>query len=138
MFTEYKEEDLQLMIKKAYFTKLGNDVIYMQKSLNDMQKSLDDCHQKIKELTDINSKLVKQLNSIQSSNEYNLGKSIGKYIKDEIRSNSKNIHNIIAEDIKNNLSVNVDSKYEPYSGQTEHYHETNVMWNGETIDSIVR
>lgn len=29
MFTEYKEEDLKLMIKKAYLSKFGNDVIDM-------------------------------------------------------------------------------------------------------------
>lgn len=130
MFTEYKEEDLKLMIKKAYLSKFGNDVI-------DMQKSLNDCHRKIKELQDINSKLVNQLNSIQSSNEYKFAKAIKNIFKNEINENLGNVHDIIKEDIKENLSVNVDSKYEPYSGQQDHYHETTVTYGGEIIGSNI-
>ena len=130
MFTEYKEKDLQLMIKKAYLSKFGKDVI-------DMQRSLNDCHQKIKELQDINSKLVNQLNSVQSSNEYKFAKAIKIIFKNEINENLGNVHNIIKEDIKENLSVNVDSKYEPYSGQQDHYHETTVTYGGEIIGSNI-
>ena len=92
MFTEYKEKDLQLMIKKAYLSKFGKDVI-------DMQRSLNDCHQKIKELQDINSKLVNQLNSVQSSNEYKFAKAIKNIFKNEINENLGNVHDIIKEDI---------------------------------------
>lgn len=90
---DYTNEDINLMVKKAYLSKFGKDVI-------DIQKSLNDYHQKIKELQDINSKLVNQLNSIQSSNEYKFAKAIKNIFKNEINENLGNVHDIIKEDIK--------------------------------------
>lgn len=59
------------------------------------------------------------------------------YSKMKINENLGNVHDIIKEDIKENLSVNVDSKYEPYYGQQDHYHETTVTYGGEIIGSNI-
>lgn len=126
----YTMQDVHLMVKKKYVNDIGQDIISLQSELEIKNKEISD-------LKATNSNLIHRLAEINSSNEYILGQTIGIYIKNTISDNSKNIHDIIADDIKNNLNVTVESRYEPYSGQKEHYHDTEVTWNGESISSSV-
>ena len=36
-------------------------------------------------------------------------------------------------DVMKNLNVEVDSEWDPYSGQREHYHTTEISWNNFEI-----
>ena len=56
--------------------------------------------------------------NIENDSSYVLGKAVAKYVKDTIKT-----------DVMKNLNVEVDSEWDPYSGQREHYHKTDISWN---------
>lgn len=117
MKRNYRFDELVKMIKKNYVDSLSNDVL-------DMQQEIERLRTEVIDLKERNESLKKTIENdkfnVKNDPSYILGKAVAKYVKDTIKS-----------DVMNNLNVEVDSEWDPYSGQQEHYHKTEISWNEE-------
>lgn len=117
MKTNYRFDELVKMIKKNYVDSLSNDVLDMQQEIGRLRTEVMDLKARNKSL---NKTIENDKFNVENDPSYILGKAVAKYVKDTIKS-----------DVMNNLNVEVDSEWDPYSGQREHYHTTNIYWNGD-------
>lgn len=117
MKRDYTLNELSKMVKKNYLDSLPDNVVEMQQYINMLEIQ-------IKELNVENKSLKKTIENdkfnVENDPSYVLGKAVAKYVKDTIKT-----------DIMKNLNVEVDSEWDPYSGQQEHYHKTEISWNEE-------
>ena len=115
MKRDYRFDELVKMIKKNYVDSLSNDVI-------DMQREIERLRAEVMDLEARNESLKKTIENdkfnVKNDPSYILGKAVAKYVKDTIKT-----------DVMKNLNVEVDSEWDPYSGQREHYHTTEISWN---------
>lgn len=115
MKRDYRFDELVKMIKKNYVDSLSNDVL-------DMQREIERLRAEVMDLKARNESLKKTIENdkfnIENDPSYILGKAVAKYVKDAIKT-----------DVMNNLNVEVDSEWDPYSGEREHHHITNIYWN---------
>ena len=117
MKTDYRLDELVKMIKKNYVDSLSSDVIWMQQDIKRLRTEVMDLKARNESLekTIVNDKF-----NVENDPSYILGKAVAKYVKDAIKT-----------DVMKNLNVEVDSEWDPYSGQREHYHTTEISWNEE-------
>ena len=117
MKTNYRLDELSKMVKKNYLDSLPVSIVEMQRYINMLEIQ-------IKELNVENKSLKKTIENdkfnVENDPSYVLGKAVAKYVKDTIKT-----------DVMKNLNVEVDSEWDPYSGQQEHYHKTEISWNEE-------
>lgn len=115
MKTDYRLDELSKMVKKNYLDSLPVNVVEMQRYIKELEIQINELKAENKSLkkTIENDKF-----SIGNDPSYILGKVVAKYVKDTIKT-----------DVMKNLNVEVDSEWDPYSGQKEHYHTTNISWN---------
>ena len=117
MKTDYRLDELVKMIKKHYVDSLSNDVL-------DMQREIERLRTEVIDLKARNESLKKTIENdkfnVENDPSYILGKAVAKYVKDTIKA-----------DVMNNLNVEVDSEWDPYSGQRDHNHTTEISWNEE-------
>lgn len=117
MKRDYTLNELSKMVKKNYLDSLPGNVVEMQRYINMLEIQ-------IKELNVENKSLKKTIKNgkfnVENDPSYVLGKAVAKYVKDTIKT-----------DVMKNLNVEVDSEWDPYSGQQEHYHKTEISWNEE-------
>lgn len=117
MKRDYTLNELSKMVKKNYLDSLPDNVVEMQRYINMLEIQ-------IKELNAENKSLKKTIENdkfnVENDPSYVLGKAVAKYVKDTIKT-----------DVMKNLNVEVDSEWDPYSGQQEHYHKTEISWNEE-------
>ena len=117
MKRDYTLNELSKMVKKNYLDSLPDNVVEMQRYINMLEIQ-------IKELKAENKLLKKTIENdkfnVENDPSYVLGKAVAKYVKDTIKT-----------DVMKNLNVEVDSEWDPYSGQQEHYHKTEISWNEE-------
>lgn len=117
MKRDYTLNELSKMVKKNYLDSLPGNVVEMQRYINMLEIQ-------IKELNVENKSLKKTIENdkfnVENDPSYVLGKAVAKYVKDTIKT-----------DVMKNLNVEVDSEWDPYSGQQEHYHKTEISWNEE-------
>lgn len=115
MKRDYRFDELVKMIKKNYVDSLSNDVL-------DMQREIERLRTEVIDLKARNESLKKTIENdkfnVENDPSYILGKAVAKYVKDTIKA-----------DVMNNLNVEVDSEWDPYSGEREHHHITNIYWN---------
>lgn len=115
MKTDYRFDELVKMIKKNYVDSLSNDVL-------DMQREIGRLRTEVMDLKARNESLKKTIENdkfnVENDPSYILGKAVAKYVKDTIKA-----------DVMNNLNVEVDSEWDPYSGEREHRHKTEIYWN---------
>lgn len=115
MKRDYKFDELVKMIKKNYVDSLSNDVL-------DMQREIERLRTEVIDLKARNESLKKTIENdkfnVENDPSYILGKAVAKYVKDTIKT-----------DVMKNLNVEVDSEWDPYSGEREHHHITNIYWN---------
>ena len=115
MKTNYRFDELVKMIKKHYVDSLSNDVL-------DMQREIERLRTEVVDLKARNESLKKTIENdkfnVENDPSYILGKAVAKYVKDTIKA-----------DVMNNLNVEVDSEWDPYSGEREHRHKTEIYWN---------
>lgn len=115
MKRNYKLDELSKIVKKHYVDSLPNDVLNMQRYINELEIQ-------VKELKSQNELLKKTIENdkfnVENDPSYVLGKAVAKYVKDTIKT-----------DVMENLNVEVDSEWYPYSGQQDHYHKTEISWN---------
>ena len=115
MKRDYRFDELVKMIKKNYVDSLSNDVL-------DMQREIERLRDEVMDLKARNESLKKTIENdkfnVENDPSYILGKAVAKYVKDAIKT-----------DVMNNLNVEVDSEWDPYSGEREHHHITNIYWN---------
>ena len=116
MKRNYRFDELVKMIKKNHVDSLSNDVL-------DMQREIERLRTEVMDLKERNESLKKTIENdkfnVENDPSYILGKAVAKYVKDTIKT-----------DVMNNLNVEVDSEWDPYSGEREHHHTTNISWNG--------
>ena len=116
MKRNYRFDELVKMIKKNHVDSLSNDVL-------DMQREIERLRTEVMDLKARNESLKKTIENdkfnVENDPSYILGKAVAKYVKDTIKS-----------DVMNNLNIEVDSEWDPYSGEREHHHTTNISWNG--------
>ena len=116
MKRNYRFDELVKMIKKNYVDSLSNDVL-------DMQREIERLRTEVMDLKERNESLKKTIENdkfnVENDPSYILGKAVAKYVKDTIKT-----------DVMNNLNIEVDSEWDPYSGEREHHHTTNISWNG--------
>lgn len=112
-----KDYTLNELSKKNYLDSLPANLIEMQRYINELEIQ-------VKELKAENKLLKKTIENdkfnVENDPSYALGKAVAKYVKDTIKT-----------DIMKNLNVEVDSEWDPYLGQQEHYHKTEISWNEE-------
>ena len=115
MKRDYRFDELVKMIKKNYVDSLSNDVLDMQREIERLRAEVMDLKARNESLkkTIVNDKF-----NVENDPSYILGKAFAKYVKDTIKN-----------DVMKNLNVEVDSEWDPYSGQREHYHTTEISWN---------
>lgn len=117
MKRNYRFDELVKMIKKNHVDSLSNDVL-------DMQREIERLRAEVMDLKARNESLKKTIENdkfnVENDPSYILGKAVAKYVKYAIKT-----------DVMNNLNVEVDSEWDPYSGQQEHYHKTEISWNEE-------
>ena len=113
MKRDYRFDELVKMIKKNHVDSLSNDVL-------DMQREIERLRAEVMDLKTENESLKKTIENDKFDPSYVLGKAVAKYVKDTIKT-----------DVMKNLNVEVDSEWDPYSGQREHYHKTEISWNEE-------
>ena len=115
MKTNYRLDELEKMIKKHYVDSLSSDIIWMQQDIKRLRTEVMDLKARNESLekTIVNDKF-----NVENDPSYILGKAVAKYVKDAIKT-----------DVMKNLNVEVDSEWDPYSGQREHYHKTEISWN---------
>lgn len=115
MKRNYRFDELVKMIKKNHVDSLSNDVL-------DMQREIERLRAEVMDLKARNESLKKTIENdkfnVENDPSYILGKAVAKYVKDAIKT-----------DVMNNLNVEVDSEWDPYSGEREHHHITNIYWN---------
>ena len=115
MKRNYRFDELVKMIKKNHVDSLSNDVL-------DMQREIERLRTEVMDLKARNESLKKTIENdkfnVENDPSYILGKAVAKYVKDTIKS-----------DVMNNLNIEVDSEWDPYSGEREHHHITNIYWN---------
>lgn len=115
MKRNYRFDELVKMIKKNHVDSLSNDVL-------DMQREIERLRAEVMDLKARNESLKKTIENdkfnVKNDPSYILGKAVAKYVKDAIKT-----------DVMNNLNVEVDSEWDPYSGEREHHHITNIYWN---------
>lgn len=115
MKTDYKFSELVKMVKKNYVDSLSNDVL-------DMQREIERLRTEVMDLKSRNESLKKTIENdkfnVENDPSYILGKAVAKYVKDTIKT-----------DVMKNLNVEVDSEWDPYSGQRDHNHTTEIFWN---------
>ena len=115
MKRNYRFDELVKMIKKNHVDSLSNDVL-------DMQREIERLRAEVMDLKARNESLKKTIENdkfnVKNDPSYILGKAVAKYVKDAIKT-----------DVMKNLNVEVDSEWDPYSGQREHYHKTDISWN---------
>ena len=115
MKKDYTLNELSKMVKKNYLDSLPANVVEMQRYINMLEIQIN-------ELKTENESLKKTIENdkfnIENDPSYVLGKAVAKYVKDAIKT-----------DVMNNLNVEVDSEWDPYSGQREHHHKTEIYWN---------
>ena len=115
MKRNYRFDELVKMIKKNHVDSLSNDVL-------DMQREIERLRAEVMDLKARNESLKKTIENdkfnVENDPSYILGKAVAKYVKDAIKT-----------DVMNNLNVEVDSEWDPYSGEREHHHKTNIYWN---------
>lgn len=115
MKTDYKLEDLLKMVKKAYVNSLPVNIVGMQnavKTLMDQNKELKSENESLKKA------LERERIKAKTYPPYVLGEHIAEYVK-----------TVIKDNVMENLNVEVDSEWYPYSGQQDHYHKTEISWN---------
>ena len=116
MKRNYRFDELVKMIKKNHVDSLSNDVL-------DMQREIERLRTEVMDLKARNESLKKTIENdkfnVENDPSYILGKAVAKYVKDTIKT-----------DVMNNLNIEVDSEWDPYSGEREHHHTTNISWNG--------
>ena len=117
MKRDYTLNELSKMVKKNYLDSLPVSVVEMQRYINELEIQVNELNVENKSLkkTIENDKF-----NVENDPSYVLGKAVAKYVKDTIKT-----------DIMKNLNVEVDSEWDPYSGQQEHYHKTEISWNEE-------
>lgn len=115
MKKDYTLNELSKMVKKNYLDSLPANVVEMQRYINMLEIQIN-------ELKTENESLKKTIENdkfnIENDPSYVLGKAVAKYVKDTIKT-----------DVMKNLNVEVDSEWDPYSGEREHHHITNIYWN---------
>ena len=115
MKRNYRFDELVKMIKKNHVDSLSNDVL-------DMQREIERLRTEVMDLKARNESLKKTIENdkfnVENDPSYILGKAVAKYVKDTIK-----------VDVMNNLNIEVDSEWDPYSGEREHHHITNIYWN---------
>ena len=115
MKRDYRFDELVKMIKKNYVDSLSNDVL-------DMQREIERLRTEVMDLKARNESLKKTIENdkfnVKNDPSYILGKAVAKYVKDTIKT-----------DVMNNLNIEVDSEWDPYSGEREHHHKTEIYWN---------
>lgn len=115
MKTDYKFSELVKMVKKHYIDSLSNDVL-------DMQREIERLRTEVMDLKSRNESLKKTIENdkfnVENDPSYVLGKAVAKFVKDAIKT-----------DVMKNLNVEVDSEWDPYSGQRDHNHTTEISWN---------
>ena len=116
MKRNYRFDELVKMIKKNHVDSLSNDVL-------DMQREIERLRTEVMDLKERNESLKKTIENdkfnVENDPSYILGKAVTKYVTDTIKA-----------DVMNNLNIEVDSEWDPYSGEREHHHTTNISWNG--------
>ena len=117
MKKDYTLDELSKMVKKNYLDSLPTNVVEMQRYINMLEIQINElkAENKLLKKTIENDKF-----NVENDPSYVLGKAVAKYVKDTIKT-----------DIMKNLNVEVDSEWDPYSGQKEHYHKTEISWNEE-------
>ena len=115
MKKDYTLGELSKMVKKNYLDSLPANVVEMQRYINEPQIQ-------VKELKSQNESLKKTIENdkfnVENDPSYILGKAVAKFVKDTIKT-----------DVMKNLNVEVDSEWDPYSGQRDHNHTTEISWN---------
>ena len=115
MKRNYRFDELVKMIKKNHVDSLSNDVL-------DMQREIERLRTEVMDLKERNESLKKTIENdkfnVENDPSYILGKAVAKYVKDTIKT-----------DVMNNLNIEVDSEWDPYSGEREHHHKTEIYWN---------
>lgn len=115
MKRDYTLNELSKMVKKNYLDSLPDNVVEMQRYINELEIQ-------VKELNVENKSLKKTIENdkfnVENDPSYVLGKAVAKYVKDTIKT-----------DVMKNLNVEVDSEWDPYSERREHYHKTEISWN---------
>ena len=117
MKRDYRFDELVKMIKKNYLDSLPANVVEMQREIERLRTEVMDLKARNESLekTIVNDKF-----NVENDPSYILGKAVAKYVKDTIKA-----------DVMNNLNVEVDSEWDPYSGQRDHNHTTEIYWNEE-------
>lgn len=122
MKTDYKLEDLLKMVKKNYVNSLPVNIVGMQnavKTLMDQNKELKSENESLKKA------LEQERIKAKTYPPYVLAEHIAEYVK-----------TVIKDNVMENLNVEVDSEFDPYSGRNDHQHVTNIYWNDETKNEI--
>ena len=115
MKTNYRFEELVKMIKKNHVDSLSNDVLDMQREIERLRAEVMDLKARNESL---NKTIENDKFNVENDPSYILGKAVAKYVKDTIKA-----------DVMKNLNVEVDSEWDPYSGQRDHNHTTEISWN---------
>ena len=115
MKKDYKLDELSKMVKKNYLDSLPANIVEMQRYINMLEIQINElkAENKLLKKTIENDKF-----NIENDPSYILGKAVAKYVKDTIKT-----------DVMNNLNIEVDSEWDPYSGEREHHHKTEIYWN---------
>ena len=115
MKKDYKLDELSKMVKKNYLDSLPANIVEMQRYINMLEIQINElkAENKLLKKTIENDKF-----NIENDPSYVLGKAVAKYVKDTIKT-----------DVMNNLNIEVDSEWDPYSGEREHHHKTEIYWN---------
>lgn len=115
MKKDYTLGELSKMVKKNYLDSLPVNVVEMQRYINMLEIQIN-------ELKAENKSLKKTIENdkfnVEKDPSYVLGKAVAKFVKDTIKT-----------DVMKNLNVEVDSEWDPYSGQRDHNHTTEISWN---------
>lgn len=115
MKRDYTLYELSKMVKKNYVDSLPDNVVEMQRYINMLEIQIN-------ELKAENKSLKKTIENdkfnVENDPSYVLGKAVAKFVKDAIKT-----------DVMKNLNVEVDSEWDPYSGQRDHNHTTEISWN---------
>ena len=115
MKTNYRFDELVKMIKKNHVDSLSNDVLDMQREIERLRAEVMDLKARNESL---NKTIENDKFNVNNDPSYILGKAVAKYVKDTIKT-----------DVMKNLNVEVDSEWDPYSGQRDHNHTTEIYWN---------
>lgn len=124
---QYTKEEFNKFIKKAYVDVISEHVLELQK--------------KVQQLEEENNSLKTEVETARKNYDKannSLAMEIGTKMMDWMKKctlSEHEVHNIVEEDVKRNLSVSTESEWVEYSGQGEHYHNTSCSWNGNVFDN---